>query len=99
MEGRLRVYIQERESAEMKAGSWEKKYQENLVTLRGALGVDYNESVDTMRVSSTRLLLLANIYHWRQFIPDIFLYLWVNVSRWLSLKPHPGFYPWFGRIK
>lgn len=45
-----RVYIQERESAEIKAGSWEKRYQENLVTLRSALGVDYNESVDTMKV-------------------------------------------------
>lgn len=51
LEGRLRVYIQERESAEMKAGSWEKRYQENLVMLRSALGVDYNESVDIMKVS------------------------------------------------
>ncbi|XP_067938606.1 coiled-coil domain-containing protein 170-like [Watersipora subatra] len=50
LEGRLRVYIQERESAEMKASSWEKRYQENLVILRSALGVDYNESVETMKV-------------------------------------------------
>ena len=35
----------------MKAGSWEKRYQESLVVLRSALGVDYNESVDVMKVS------------------------------------------------
>lgn len=52
LEGRLRVYLQERESAEVKAGSWEKRYQESLVILRSALGVDYNESIDTMKVSN-----------------------------------------------
>lgn len=50
LETRLRVYIQERESAEVKAGSWEKRYQESMVVLRSALGVDYNESIDTMKV-------------------------------------------------
>ncbi|KAF6021904.1 CCDC170 [Bugula neritina] len=56
LEGRLRIYIQEREAAEIKAGSWEKRYQENLVTLRSALGVDYNESVDTMKVKIQELV-------------------------------------------
>lgn len=50
LEARLRVYIQERETAEVKAGSWEKRYQESMVVLRSALGVDYNESIDTMKV-------------------------------------------------
>lgn len=49
LESRSRSHMLDKETAETKVSQWEKKFQDAMIALRSALGVDYNETVDHMK--------------------------------------------------